>query len=404
MAAILTTDDARDLRAAAPRRLRVKALRWAVFAFGAIASTVVLSAASGPDCTAAHPCPSEPPNALSVSLFFASWLVLGWWAPRSAAVVAVYSALGGLIWDQTHPADTSLTAELALVVYAALVVAVARLRRDRLPAVSYLGRDRVPVRIPPTTSEIVRLAAGWFLFLVGATVSIATWHATDAWQLLAVLIAAPGLALAETGHHRLQLRHRLMRPNPVAQAELIGGNLFAGDARPGDPPFARLTGSLDGLPRTVLIYGVPVVGQTVAVRSDDQVRLARVRPLKGPIPVSDLRPADLAILPGDEVTASVETVHLQRKPATYGYVLSMAAPLALVEMVRRMPTTAAWTVSVLSTAISFAVGYAIWLRPAVAWSGGGVSARGILTQLSRPWPQIEGSRSRAIWSTSPRRR
>ncbi|NUR30394.1 MAG: hypothetical protein HOV83_31835, partial [Catenulispora sp.] len=118
MASILTTADAWALRDGAPGPWRARVLRWAIFFAGCVATVVTVNAQPDVPCTEAQPCGPDPVNMIALGLFLGSWLILGWFTPRLAALAAALVAVTGPLWDQFHPADASLLAELSLIAYA----------------------------------------------------------------------------------------------------------------------------------------------------------------------------------------------------------------------------------------------------------------------------------------------
>ncbi|WP_027343540.1 hypothetical protein [Hamadaea tsunoensis] len=503
MASILTTADAWALRDAAPSRWRAHVLRWAIFFVGCAATVITVNAQPDVPCTEARPCGPEPVNVIALGLFVGSWLILGWSTPRLAALAAAVVAVAGPLWDQFHPADASLVAELSLIAYALVTILLAWLRTRRSPSPAEREfADRTPrgnltaVRLTPRRGRI-RIGLGLALLLVGAAVSTAgvlrqsTMDARQAaartesaaitavdatgytvtvadptrvidvvspasyrvggeirlrvddgglaqplaepydatpWQLLAVLLALGALALITTGY-AVRSRRMLSGAYPMTEAYYQDGNLYAGDALAGAEPLARLDLGEEALVRDgqphredmgglatpsrwqdqrITLYGVPAPGATVIVgiAGGPVVATARVRPPSGlgrfrPVaggdhgtgPAPDQPRGALpgqvaALVPAAELTAAPEQVFRYRKPALIGYALSACLPLALVELVRRLPTTPAFVLSVLLTLASFAAGYRIWLRPAAAWNGGGIAARGVLGSVRSSWADV----------------
>jgi hypothetical protein len=63
-------------------------------------------------------------------------------------------------------------------------------------------------------------------------------------------------------------------------------------------------------------------------------------------------------------------------------------PLLATEVVRRLPTAAALAAAVVATVVCFVIGWRVWLRPAVAWNGGGVTVRGVSGWVIARWPEV----------------
>jgi hypothetical protein len=165
------------------------------------------------------------------------------------------------------------------------------------------------------------------------------------------------------------------------------------------------------------LYGVPVIGGICALVDEGEqvIMLVRLKPADSRLvfpatrPVGSLgsaadeapsppgaveparrppiRAAELALVPPAEVTAAPETVHQHRKSRLIGYALTLAMPLAVVELVRRAPLPAAWAISITAAVVACATGWRL-LRSGVRWNAGGVAATGIWTSVAAAWPQI----------------
>jgi hypothetical protein len=259
------------------------------------------------------------------------------------------------------------------------------------------------------------------------------------WYLPAVLLF--GLALAGAGRirqHRHGLRRLFTEAQPVSAVYVCETwdrlAVYPADARAGEPaiaelrlwrdsaepvPPALLDGDLDGgfgrdeddvelpEPRAALLYGVPAPGQWCTVAVDGAPRLP-VRPLRAhfsappfvprgmsadePVGVDlPLRPEELAALAGadrdDDPFALRE--HAGHPGLAYLRIGILAFGLvALTRLLPALPFLVSFAVCLAAVAIATEVGWRLWLRPRLAWNGGGLAVVGLLGAQRLAWSEV----------------
>lgn len=221
------------------------------------------------------------------------------------------------------------------------------------------------------------------------------------WQALAGGLAALGAALWLSGSARARRRRSLLRDEqPVSAIVLWHGFLYPGTGQMGELPFAGLTAvdHVGGIadteaPSTLDLYGVPHLGAECILAKPDGSFAALIRlrnPSSGPPLVGDIALPQRDIIPEPELTSAPETLHQHRKPAWLGLLLTMAMPFAIIEALRWIGSKPSllWPIAFAISGLCSYVGWRLWLRPAIAWNGGGVAVLGILGKHRHPWPEI----------------
>jgi Bacterial PH domain len=121
----------------------------------------------------------------------------------------------------------------------------------------------------------------------------------------------------------------------------------------------------------------------------DEIALTAERPLTHD---------EIGRLPAEDVVASPERVHLYRVHRLVAFGLTLSLPLVLAPWLRWLAgLVSGWALyGVLATCVGVAlwVGWRMWMRPMVAWNGGGVTIRGAFRSRTTtlPWSQVTAVR------------
>jgi len=107
-----------------------------------------------------------------------------------------------------------------------------------------------------------------------------------------------------------------------------------------------------------------------------------------------LTPAETAALSIEDYAPEPRRLHVARVPVWIGYGLTLATPLAAAPLYQKLPgwVSPAWVYTIVAAiaAVAMWFGWRVWIRPRVAWNGGGVSVRGLLGARVRvlEWSQV----------------
>ncbi len=238
------------------------------------------------------------------------------------------------------------------------------------------------------------------------------------WLALALLLIVPGLGLALRGRTKRLTFQRLFRePQPVtavfARWHDTAVHLFAGDAAEHDLPIFKLAlRDWDLVPKAFLtqqpipsppqmfspavrgtLYGIPAVGQWCALTVNgvtfepgQPLSLSHHMAPRGtgqrgePAQERPLAGAETAALSMQDYAPPPQRLFVSRVNPIYGHLVTLAMPLALIDLFRRLPRwVSPVSVYLIVAAVSAPLLYFGWvtfLRPRVAWNGGGVTIRG----------------------------
>lgn len=317
----------------------------------------------------------------------------------------------------------------------------------RVVNVAVVGRTdehTLQVRLPDgTTTQLTLLdadrhPAGSRLALrvdgAGLRQPVSEEYDASGWYLPAVLLA--GFALAGAARARQQRRgqRRLFEQAQPVSAVYVCETwdrlaVYPADARPGEPAIAEIrlwrdpeqpapAALLDGLaddeedaelpePQAALLYGVPAPGQWCTVAVDGEPRLP-VRPLRAhftappfvppgmsadePVGVDlPLRPEELAALAHADREDDPLAVRHHAGHPLLGYLRIAVLAVGLVTLSRllpAMPFALALALCAVAVALSAEAGWRIWLRPRLAWNGGGLAAIGMLGARRLAWSDV----------------
>jgi hypothetical protein len=303
--------------------------------------------------------------------------------------------------------------------------------RVRLP-----DGQRVPLPVLNTAEHPVGGRIAVRVDAAGLRQPVSEPYDASGWLLISVVLAGLAIAvLARSRRDQACARQLFEEAQPVCAVYVCETwdrlAVYPADARPGEPavaeirlwrdpgappPAALVEATIDAedsedasapAPRPALLYGVPAPGQWCTVSIDGEVRLPR-RPLRAhfvappfsppglsvddPVGVDlPLRPEELASLAVYDRDDDPFTLRGHAGHPSTAYLRIAVLALGLVALGRLLPAMSfpiALVGCALVVALAAEAGWRLWLRPRVAWNGGGLAVVGLLGARRLAWSDV----------------
>jgi hypothetical protein len=279
--------------------------------------------------------------------------------------------------------------------------------------------ERLAIRVLDVADHPVGQRMDLYVDQKGLRQPVSEPYDATGWLLLGVLVGLLGLVCWRRGVDRATAPRRLFTSAvPVSKVYLRPGSgvvaVYAGDAQLGEPPIAeipyqrlanqpdplaviaqdRFEVSVGGTPMWRLVparlYGVPVPRQWCTVVVDGQALVPR-RALRAR---STAPPVTESIVDGqaEPDKADPYQLHVHVPRSVVGYVLIAATALALTVLsallLPALTYVTALGICAVIMAVSVAMGWLRFIRPRLAWNGGGVAVIGTVGVRRLPWSEV----------------